>query len=183
MQESGVNSHEIRNGFQSYGVDLKHHYYNCRLWEIARIPYVYAHVAILYTNQDPKEFISTWFSKSNYTATYQSKILPVNGSNLWEETEYTKPLPPTARRIPGRPSVKRIRHVFEPEDKRGKRGGGRGSGGRGKRGRGIGCGLRGNTKFGEGTSNLDEENAVTLIAESDNEEARDVEIREVDDEI
>ncbi|CAH1451872.1 unnamed protein product [Lactuca virosa] len=98
---SGVNSYEIRNGFQSYGVDLEHHYCSYRLWDIAGIPCVHAQVAILYTNQDPKEFISTWFSKSNYMATYQSNILPVNGSNLWEETGYTKPLPPTARRMPG----------------------------------------------------------------------------------
>ncbi|CAH1417771.1 unnamed protein product [Lactuca virosa] len=114
---SGVNSYEIRNGFQSYGVDLEHHYCSCRLWEIAGIPCVHTQVAILYTNQDPKKFISTWFSKSNYMATYQSNILPVNGSNLWEETGYTKPLPPTARRMPRRPRVKRRRHVSEHEDK------------------------------------------------------------------
>ena len=57
-----------------------------------------------------------------------------------------------------------------------KRGGGRGSGGRGNRG-------RVNTKFGEGTSNLDEENVVNPTIENDNEEARDVESPEVDDEI
>ncbi|XP_023759004.1 uncharacterized protein LOC111907468 [Lactuca sativa] len=39
---SGVNSDEIRNGFQSYGVDLEHHYCSYRLWEIARIPCVHA---------------------------------------------------------------------------------------------------------------------------------------------
>ena len=60
--------------------------------------------------------------------------------------------------------------------RRGKRGGGRGSGGRGNRG-------RVNTKFGEGTSNLDEENVVNPTIENDNEEARDVESPEVDDEI
>nr|KAJ0186526.1 hypothetical protein LSAT_V11C900479900 [Lactuca sativa] len=59
---SDVNSYEISNDFQSYG-------------EIAWIPCVHAQVAILYTNQDPKEFISTWFSKSNYMATYHSNIL------------------------------------------------------------------------------------------------------------
>ncbi|CAH1423885.1 unnamed protein product [Lactuca virosa] len=45
---SGVNSYEIRNGFQSYGVDLEHHYCSCRLWEIAGIPCVHAHVAIIH---------------------------------------------------------------------------------------------------------------------------------------
>nr|KAJ0200401.1 hypothetical protein LSAT_V11C600299080 [Lactuca sativa] len=76
---SGVNSYEIRNGFQSYGVDLEHHYCSCRLWEIERIPCVHAHVAILYTNLDPKEFINTWLSK-------------IDGSNLWEELVIPSPL-------------------------------------------------------------------------------------------
>lgn len=78
---------------------------------------VYAHIAILYTKQDPKNCISTWFSKSNYMATHQSNILLLNGSNLWVVTNYTKPLPLTSRRIPVRPSVKIRRHVSKHEGK------------------------------------------------------------------
>ncbi|KAL4592185.1 hypothetical protein LXL04_005172 [Taraxacum kok-saghyz] len=114
---SGVNTYEIRNGFHSYGVNLVEQSCSCRLWELSGIPCVHAQVAILYTNQDPVQFISSWFSKGIYMATYQSNILPVNGTNLWEETEHPKPLPPLARRMPGRPSVKRKRHVSENQDK------------------------------------------------------------------
>nr|KAJ0217819.1 hypothetical protein LSAT_V11C300146930 [Lactuca sativa] len=81
------------------------------------IPCVHEHLAILYTYKDLKEFINTWFSKSNYMVTYQSNILPVIRSNLWEETDYSKPLPPTTRRMSRRPSVKRMRHVSKHEDK------------------------------------------------------------------
>nr|KAJ0210021.1 hypothetical protein LSAT_V11C400214720 [Lactuca sativa] len=107
---SGVNEYEVRNGFQNYGVNLKKKLCACRLWELAGIPCVHAQVAILYTNQDPINFISNWFSKNNYKATYDQNIHPVNGSILWEETSYTKPLSPIERRMLGRPSVKRRRH-------------------------------------------------------------------------
>ncbi|KAL4558157.1 hypothetical protein LXL04_036354 [Taraxacum kok-saghyz] len=89
----------------------------CRLWELSGIPCVHAQVVILYTNQDPVSFISSWFSKNNYMQTYEENIRPVNGSNLWSETTHTKPLPPLERRMPGRPSVKRKRHVYENQDK------------------------------------------------------------------
>ncbi|CAH1430558.1 unnamed protein product [Lactuca virosa] len=114
---SGVNEYEVRNGFQNYGVNLKEKTCACRLWELSGIPCVHAQVAILYTNQDPVNFISSWFSKNNYKSTYDQNIHPVNGSILWEETSYTKPLPPIERRMPGRPSVKRRRHVSENQDK------------------------------------------------------------------
>nr|KAJ0220957.1 hypothetical protein LSAT_V11C200088470 [Lactuca sativa] len=44
-------------------------------------------------------------------------ILPVNSSNMWEPTPYTKPLPPVERRMPGRPCMKRKRHVSEHQDR------------------------------------------------------------------
>lgn len=114
---SGLDAYEVRNGIESYGVDLGSHICTCNLWDISGIPCVHAQVAILYTNQDPVNFISSWFSKEKYKATYEWNILPVNGSNMWEETKYTRPLPPIERRMPGRPSVKRKRHVSENQDK------------------------------------------------------------------
>ncbi|CAH1442256.1 unnamed protein product [Lactuca virosa] len=47
----------------------------------------------------------------------KSNIIPVNGSNLWEQTPFQKPLPPIARRMTGRPATKRRRHSSEKETK------------------------------------------------------------------
>ncbi|CAH1423016.1 unnamed protein product [Lactuca virosa] len=118
VHPSGLNAFEVRNGFHSYGVNLEGMYCTCRLWELSGMPCVHAQATIIYTQQDPARFISTWFGKDKFLATYESNILPVNGSNMWEPTPYTKPLPPIERRMPGRPC--------------GRRGGGRGgrSGGR-----------------------------------------------------
>ncbi|KAI3720870.1 hypothetical protein L2E82_31868 [Cichorium intybus] len=117
VHPSGLSAYEVRDGFESYGVDLQGNFCTCRLWEVSGIPCVHAQAAILYTQQDPVEFISSWFSKDKFIASYASNIQPVNGSNLWVETPYTKPLPPLEKRMPGRPSIKRKRHVSEYEDK------------------------------------------------------------------
>nr|KAJ0219374.1 hypothetical protein LSAT_V11C300103230 [Lactuca sativa] len=104
VHPSGLNAFEVRNGFHSYG-------------ELSGIPCVHAQATIIYTQQDPTRFISTWFGKDKFLGTYESNILPVNGSNMWEPTPYTKPLPPVERRMPGRPCIKRKMHVSEHQDR------------------------------------------------------------------
>ncbi|CAH1439040.1 unnamed protein product [Lactuca virosa] len=53
------------------------------------------------------------FSKEQFLKCYSANISPVNGSNLWPQTEFIKPLPPVSRRMTGRPKVNRRRHVTE----------------------------------------------------------------------
>nr|KAJ0213360.1 hypothetical protein LSAT_V11C400179270 [Lactuca sativa] len=117
VHPSGLNAFEVRNGFQSYGVNLEGMYCTCRLWELSGFPCVHAQATIIYTQQDPGRFISTWFGKDKFLTTYESNILPVNGNNMWEPTPYTKPLPPIERRMSGRPCMKRKRHVSEHQDR------------------------------------------------------------------
>ncbi|CAI9287909.1 unnamed protein product [Lactuca saligna] len=71
----------------------------------------YVHPSGLNAFKDPARFISTWFGKDKFLATYESNILPVNGSNMWEPTPYTKPLPPIERRMLGRSCMKSKSHV------------------------------------------------------------------------
>ncbi|KAL4558095.1 hypothetical protein LXL04_036291 [Taraxacum kok-saghyz] len=117
VNPSGPSVFEARNRYQGYAVNLDRKECNCRLWEISGIPCVHAQAALLFTGQDPATFISRWFSVQNFKASYATNILPVNGSNLWARTAHTKPLPPLARRMTGRPTVKRKRHVTESQDK------------------------------------------------------------------
>ncbi|CAI9290677.1 unnamed protein product [Lactuca saligna] len=98
-----------------FGEDLR--VCSCKLWDISGIPCVHAQCAILFTGQDPVHFISEWFNVDRFKAIYANNILPVNGRNLWPRTSYIKPLPPLARRMPGRPTLKRKRHVTESQDK------------------------------------------------------------------
>ena len=50
-----------------------------------------------------------------FVQTYRGNIRPLNGSSMWPKTNYTKPLPPITKRMPGRPKVKRRRHVTEDD--------------------------------------------------------------------
>ncbi|CAH1438013.1 unnamed protein product [Lactuca virosa] len=102
---------EARRGCDSYMVDLDGRHCTCRLWDLARIPCVHAIATINYIHQTPDEYIDDMFSKEQFLKCYSANISPVNGSNLWPQTEFIKPLPPVSKRMPGRPKVNRRRHV------------------------------------------------------------------------
>ncbi|KAL4560943.1 hypothetical protein LXL04_033100 [Taraxacum kok-saghyz] len=114
---SGVNAFETRNGYEAYCVDLVKHESTCRLWNLFGIPCVHAQASIFFTHQDPVKFIGNWFSKEKFKDTYAQNLLPVNGWNLWAASPFIKPLPPIARSMTGRPSIKRRRHVSEVGDR------------------------------------------------------------------
>nr|KAJ0222699.1 hypothetical protein LSAT_V11C200087050 [Lactuca sativa] len=117
VNPSGPSIFEARNGLEGYVVNLQSRVCSCRLWDISGIPCVHAQCAILFTGQDLVHFISEWFNVDRFKAIYANNILPVNGRNLWPRTSYIKPLLPLARRMPGRPTLKRKRHATESQDK------------------------------------------------------------------
>ncbi|CAH1427469.1 unnamed protein product [Lactuca virosa] len=108
---------EARRGCDSYRVDLDDMTCSCWLWDLAGIPCVHANAAINFIHQTPDAYINAYFSKEKFRQCYSTNIEPVNGSNLWAQTEYIKPLPPMSRRMPGRPATKRKMHASEKESK------------------------------------------------------------------
>ncbi|CAI9270069.1 unnamed protein product [Lactuca saligna] len=46
------------------------------------------------------------FSTTTFRKAYTYRIAPMNSSDMWPETNYTPPLPPINRRMPGRPTTK-----------------------------------------------------------------------------
>nr|KAJ0218982.1 hypothetical protein LSAT_V11C300149490 [Lactuca sativa] len=63
VHPSGVTAFEVRNGFYSYCVNLQEYSCTCNLWAVSGIPCVHAQATIMYTQQDPVSYISSWFSK------------------------------------------------------------------------------------------------------------------------
>ncbi|KAI3765597.1 hypothetical protein L2E82_15635 [Cichorium intybus] len=82
-----------------------------------RYPCVHGVACILYLNMDCQDFVSQWFTTNMFLKSYQYNIMPLNGSDMWPQVDYIKPLPPKKRRLPGRPTVKRRRDQEEREDK------------------------------------------------------------------
>nr|KAJ0195723.1 hypothetical protein LSAT_V11C700376270 [Lactuca sativa] len=108
---------EARRGCDSYRVDLDDMTCSCRLWDLAAIPCVHANATINFIHQTPDAYINAYFSKEKFRQLHLANIELVNGSNLWAQTEYIKPLPPMSRRMPGRPATKRKRHASEKDNK------------------------------------------------------------------
>ncbi|CAH1423187.1 unnamed protein product [Lactuca virosa] len=112
---SDTNVFEVRLGFESLQVDLGEQLCTCRLWEIYGIPCVHACTAMNHTQQQRETLISSWFSKEKFAETYRGNMRPLNGSKIWARKPYAKPLPPPARRMPGRPKTRRRKHVTEKD--------------------------------------------------------------------
>ena len=111
----GYQKFEVRMCDSAYGVDLLARRCACRMWQLTGIPCVHAMAAIANMNQDAEAFVSSSFTKEAFLRCYQYSINPVNGSDMWPDVPYDKPLPPKRRRLPGRPTVKRRRDAGERE--------------------------------------------------------------------
>ena len=64
-------------------------------------------------NRDVESYVDKMFSSITYMKAYKFRLAPMNGSNLWPATDYTPPLPPVRRTMPGRPVTKRKRDATE----------------------------------------------------------------------
>lgn len=106
---------ETRNLYEAMVVDLDAKKCSCRLWDISGIPCVHSIATIHFINKDPEDYVSEWFKKDLFKMAYEHHIKPLNGSNMWIPTPFTKPTPPRERRMPGRPSIKRKRSESESQ--------------------------------------------------------------------
>ncbi|KAJ9565641.1 hypothetical protein OSB04_001607 [Centaurea solstitialis] len=109
---NGGDQFEVRQGLEGYVVDTRERTCTCKIWQLFGIcPHAVA--SIYFIHMEPEVFVSDFFSRSYFIATYNHKVNPLNGLKLWPKTSYLKPLPPRIRRMPGRPSVSRKKDASE----------------------------------------------------------------------
>lgn len=77
------------------------------------IPCEHGVAAIYMLHKDPDDFVGKWYKKPMFVVAYNHYIEPLNGITQWPVVDRIKPLPPIARRKPGRPKQKRRRDVEE----------------------------------------------------------------------
>nr|KAJ0199665.1 hypothetical protein LSAT_V11C600324570 [Lactuca sativa] len=114
---SGVQKYEVRIGNDGYAVDLNNNTCGCRSWQVSGIPCVHAVAAISYLNGNAEDYVAPWFHTTMFLTCYNHTINPLNGSSMWPEAPYIKPLPPQKRRLPGRPTLKKKNDQSEMENK------------------------------------------------------------------
>ncbi|XP_052627051.1 uncharacterized protein LOC128133592 [Lactuca sativa] len=83
------------------------------LWQLNGIGCVHSVTAISFMNGDVESYVDKMFSSITYMKAYKFRLAPMNESNLWPATDYTPPLPPVCRTMPGRPATKRKRDATE----------------------------------------------------------------------
>ncbi|GJR75240.1 hypothetical protein Tco_0087605 [Tanacetum coccineum] len=80
-----------------------------RLWELSGVPCVHVMVAYMHVGSDIDVGVSYWYSQESWFNAYQFSIKPVFRSNMWKMTNDVPPLPPTIRKIPGKPQKAKIK--------------------------------------------------------------------------
>jgi len=113
VMPGGLSHFEVRGTNESFAVDLDSRTCSCRLWQINGIGCVHSVACISFLNRDVESYVDPLFSTISYMKSYQHIIKGMNGSTMWPETSYIPPLPPKARRMPGRPTIKRKRDAIE----------------------------------------------------------------------
>ncbi|CAI9284262.1 unnamed protein product [Lactuca saligna] len=107
---SGLNQFEVRGGIDAYEVDLE------RLWQLNGYGCAHSVASTFFLNRDVEAYVYNMFSTTTFRKAYNYIIAPMNNSDMWPETNYTPPLPPISRRMPGRPATKRKKSTTENQE-------------------------------------------------------------------
>ncbi|XP_045813103.1 uncharacterized protein LOC123907059 [Trifolium pratense] len=97
----------VTNGTETYIVNLIQKTCTCRKWDLTGIPCCHAIACIWHNKKEPEDFVSSYYRKSTFMATYSHIILPTNGPQLWRISKTMAINPPVVRRAIGRPKKNR----------------------------------------------------------------------------
>ena len=76
---AGHTQFEIKNGLQSFTLDLEKGNCSCKKWDTTGIPCAHAISYIFFNKQDAKQYVHKCFHVSTYKACYEPVIAPING--------------------------------------------------------------------------------------------------------
>ncbi|KAL7610503.1 hypothetical protein Lser_V15G13867 [Lactuca serriola] len=91
---SRIQKYKVRIGNDGYAVDLNNNTCGCRSWQVLGILCVHAVATISYLNKNAEDYVAPWFYTTMFLTCYNHTINPLNGSSMWLEVSYMKPLPP-----------------------------------------------------------------------------------------
>ena len=105
---------EIKNGLQSFIVDLAKRTCSCRKWDINGIPYCHAISCIFFNRKAAEKYINDCYKVSIYKTCYEPIIDPINCHNMWTPIGLSPVQPPIKRMPLDRPKKKRAKLSNEP---------------------------------------------------------------------
>ncbi|KAH9612102.1 hypothetical protein KSS87_002582, partial [Heliosperma pusillum] len=116
--QSEAHYFEVEYHAERFVVDLHAKTCGCKKWDITGIPCPHVFACIIKKRLDPEDFVHPAYSKEMYLKAYGTMIKALPGPKQWEHTEHPQPAPPAYRKMPGRPSTKKMRkEVGENEER------------------------------------------------------------------
>ncbi|XP_023885703.2 uncharacterized protein LOC111997793 [Quercus suber] len=117
----GRTKFEVKNGLESFIVDLEEKKCSCRKWDIIGIPCYHAISCIFFNREDVEKYVNACYKRTTYIDCYEPIIEPINGQNMWRPSGLPLVQLLIKRRPPGRPKKKRALEPDEPRSHRKKR--------------------------------------------------------------
>ncbi|XP_075655064.1 uncharacterized protein LOC142625261 [Castanea sativa] len=115
---AGVTQFEVKNGLQSFTVNLATTHYSCRKWDISGMLCAHVITCIFFNRQDAEQYVHLCYHVSTFKACYEPIISPINVQDMWRPSGVTPVQPPIKRRPPGRLKKKRARELNELTSRR-----------------------------------------------------------------
>ena len=104
---TGCTKFEVKNGLESFTVDLEKKRCSCRKWDITGIPCCHAISCIFFSREDFEKYINACYKKTIYIDCYDPIIEFINGQNMWRPSGPSPMQPHIKRRPPSRTKKKR----------------------------------------------------------------------------
>jgi hypothetical protein len=111
---AGLGIWQITCGDSQYVVDLNNHKCGCYKWDITGVPRSHAITAIHEFKHKAEDYMSPYFTRKKYAASYEGMIMPIPDKTQWVKTVLSDIDPPLYHVQPERPRKKRIRAQGEP---------------------------------------------------------------------
>ena len=110
---AGHTKFEVKNGLESFIMDLEEKKCSYRKWDIIGIPCCHTISYIFFNKEDAEKYVNACHKRTTYIDCYEPIIEPINGQNMRRLSGLPPVQPPIKRRPPGRPNSCPYFYVFD----------------------------------------------------------------------
>lgn len=105
---------QVKQGTRLVTVDLDKRNCDCRVFDLTGIPCQHAIAALHSRRQNPIDFVSDYYKRDKYLATYSYPLEALKGEEYWDFYDAEELLPPPIpKKLRGRPKKMRRREEWE----------------------------------------------------------------------
>ncbi|GMY25988.1 putative transcription factor interactor and regulator CCHC(Zn) family [Fagus crenata] len=114
--DDDLSVYEVSMYPRKYIVDISKNTCTCGSWALSGIPCVHACSALGSVGKNIEDFVHSYYNMTSFALAYEPCVLPINGPDLWPQSNRDTILPPPYRKQPGKPKKRRRREHDEPRN-------------------------------------------------------------------